>query len=330
MKSIFDDKIDKQDLYLLKQHSAIDQDQLQEITNKESYAGLGDWKRFIKYFILLMGSGLLISGIVFFFAYNWNDLPAFAKFAIVLLLIGVCVVVSVTNRLSSLLRKVGLLSASVLIGVLMAVFGQVYQTGANAYDLFLSWTVAITAWTLVSKSSMQWLFQIFLVNLTIYLYLDQVIVDYSFFSVMALVLVINVVLFGLPYWLSRYQNYTIAEYYKGVMALFCSAIAVFIISARIFVSNNADADELNGQVIGILLSIVWLVGCYLISLKNKDIILFSYTGLSVATIGLMFLIRAFEIDGLAFLLYAIYVLAVTFGLIKLIMNKHKRWNHEAE
>ncbi|WP_315814113.1 hypothetical protein [Paraflavitalea speifideaquila] len=44
-----------------------------------------------------------------------------------------------------------LTAAAVLLGVLMAVFGQVYQTGANAYDLFLSWTIAITLWVVIAN-----------------------------------------------------------------------------------------------------------------------------------------------------------------------------------
>ena len=50
-----------------------------------------------------------------------------------------------------------LIGASVLTGVLLAVIGQVFQTGADAFELFLVWTVLILPWTLASRSAAHWL-----------------------------------------------------------------------------------------------------------------------------------------------------------------------------
>ena len=46
-----------------------------------------------------------------------------------------------------------LIAASVLVGVLLAVIGQVYHTGADAYSLFAAWTLLILPWTLASRSA---------------------------------------------------------------------------------------------------------------------------------------------------------------------------------
>ena len=41
--------------------------------------------------------------------------------------------------------------ATFLIGTLFAVFGQIYQTGADAYDLFLGWTLFTILWAVAIR-----------------------------------------------------------------------------------------------------------------------------------------------------------------------------------
>ena len=54
-----------------------------------------------------------------------------------------CLGAAYFQNLQQLPGKVLLLGASVLIGVFLAVFGQVYQTGADAYNLFTMWALLI-------------------------------------------------------------------------------------------------------------------------------------------------------------------------------------------
>ena len=44
--------------------------------------GLG-WEWFINYTLLLLGTAFTLSGIFFFFAYNWDDLSRLAKFGLI-------------------------------------------------------------------------------------------------------------------------------------------------------------------------------------------------------------------------------------------------------
>ena len=43
------------------------------------YADKRQWKQFLSIFLLAAGVGFTVAGIIFFFAYNWEDLPKFAK-----------------------------------------------------------------------------------------------------------------------------------------------------------------------------------------------------------------------------------------------------------
>ncbi len=70
--------------------------------------------------------------------------------------------------------KVALLAAAVLVGVLQAVFGQVYQTGADSYLLFLVWALLIAGWVGISSYAPLWLLLLALLNMSLGFYWTQV------------------------------------------------------------------------------------------------------------------------------------------------------------
>ena len=46
------------------------------------YANKRQWNQFLSIFLLAAGIGFTVTGIIFFFAYNWDELPKFAKLGI--------------------------------------------------------------------------------------------------------------------------------------------------------------------------------------------------------------------------------------------------------
>ena len=71
-------------------------------------------------------------------------------------------------------QKILLTGATFLIGTLFAVFGQIYQTGADAYDLFLGWTLFTILWAVAIRFAPLWLTFIGLLCTTIWLYNIQI------------------------------------------------------------------------------------------------------------------------------------------------------------
>ena len=63
------------------------------------------------------------------------------------------------------------------MGTLFAVFGQIYQTGADAYDLFLGWTLFTILWAFAIRFTPLWLTFIGLLRTTIWLYAMQIVPD---------------------------------------------------------------------------------------------------------------------------------------------------------
>jgi uncharacterized membrane protein len=135
------------------------------------------WGQFVDYLLLSLGALFLVSGIVFFFAYNWEDLPRFGRFGLLEAAILLGAAATHYWGLQALPGKVALTVTALLVGVLLAVFGQEYQTGADSYLLFLNWGLLIAAWVLISNFDVLWAILLVLANLTLFLYWNQVLPD---------------------------------------------------------------------------------------------------------------------------------------------------------
>ena len=134
------------------------------------------WSTWALRVLMALGTGHVLAGIIFFFAFNWADMSDFAKFAVVQ---GGIVITVLGALISGLDRPVGqslLISASVLTGVVLAVFGQIYQTGADAYQLFFSWALLIIPWVLISRNAAHWLVWLIVACIAIGLYCEQILV----------------------------------------------------------------------------------------------------------------------------------------------------------
>lgn len=130
------------------------------------------WYQFFLYLTLWLGVVCCASAVIFFFAYNWQAMGRFAKFALVELLIIASLVICWRVDLDRAVSKASSLFSSLLVGALLALVGQTYQTGADTYELFAIWAMAIFPWVLVSRLGALWLFWIALINIAMLLYYD--------------------------------------------------------------------------------------------------------------------------------------------------------------
>jgi uncharacterized membrane protein len=163
----------RQIIQAIGRHSELDAEGLERLFQAEVYRRPSQWYRFIRLSLIALGAGFLLAGIVFFFAYNWDGLHKFAKLGIVGGLLSACVIAAYLTKSHPLFHKILLFAASLLTGALFAVYGQIYQTGANAFDFFLAWTVFCLLWVWVSDFPPLWLAFLILVNITIAAYADQ-------------------------------------------------------------------------------------------------------------------------------------------------------------
>ena len=132
-----------------------------------------DWLR-LALQLLLSGAVILAAcAVIFFFAHNWPLMHYFSKFALAAVLIAASGVVALCSPLESALRKAALLGCSLLSGALLALIGQVYQTGADIWQLFAAWAALITPLVLLAKSRLCYLLWFSVIELALLRYLDQ-------------------------------------------------------------------------------------------------------------------------------------------------------------
>jgi uncharacterized membrane protein len=139
--------------------------------------GTAAWVVFLRQALLLLGAALVLAGAISFFAFNWASLGRFGKFAI----IGGAILAAALGGwrfLDRLAGKVALSAAAVLVGPLLAVYGQTYQTGADPWGLFAGWAVLIAPWVIAARFTPLWAIAITLVDVALVLFWIQV-ADFS-------------------------------------------------------------------------------------------------------------------------------------------------------
>ena len=171
--------IDQEDIHIVNKYSNLSEPEVNKLLHSHVYHNRNAWIKFLNLALLSLGIGFLVAGITFFFAYNWDDLPKFAKLGLTELLLIATTVIALMPRFQTQTRNVVLTGAAMLVGVLFAVFGQIYQTGANAYDFFLAWTLFVILWVVISNFAPLWLLFLTLINTTFILYTQQVAKDWD-------------------------------------------------------------------------------------------------------------------------------------------------------
>ena len=89
------------------------------------YAGSNQWRRFLNLLLPAQGISFMVSGVIFFFAYNWADLHKFAKLGIIEGMLIASVALILFTRWNQPIKQIILTGASFLVGVLFAVYGQI-------------------------------------------------------------------------------------------------------------------------------------------------------------------------------------------------------------
>ena len=115
------------------------------------------WRVAAERLLLGLGAGLLAAGAICLVAYNWSSLPRWGRFglaqAVLLLVLAAAWRLGIGTRHG----KAALTLAAALVGPLLALHGQTYQTGAELSGLFLAWAALALPWTLAARAASGWL-----------------------------------------------------------------------------------------------------------------------------------------------------------------------------
>ncbi|SJM65514.1 DUF2157 domain-containing protein [Psychrobacter piechaudii] len=131
------------------------------------------WYHFFIRFTAITSAISLVLAMVFFVAYNWMALGKLGKFglveaALVLTVLGYALLAH--RGIFKLGQPLLLLIASLITGSLLALVGQVYQTGADSWQLFFGWAVLIIPWVIAARLPALWLLWLGLINVSFLFY----------------------------------------------------------------------------------------------------------------------------------------------------------------
>lgn len=312
-------KIDREDIYLISRHSNLSEQGIKKLLKERVYSNQNDWKKFLRLIMMSLGAGFTAFGILFFFAYNWADLHKFVKLGLIEGLIIAVTVALLTLKLSSLTRNILLTGTALIIGVLFAVFGQIYQTGANAYDFFLGWTIFITLWVAVANFAPLWLIYIALINTTLVLYHQQVLHSGISTYLYTVCFVLNGFFLISFLFLNHLNNKIHApRWYINLLAL---ATVTFATLGNIV----AIMDKADGWFILLLILSVVLYGYGIYhALREQSSFYLSIIAFSVIVVLCFVIIRI--IDGKSmFFVISIFVIATVTLVVLQLLKLQKKW-----
>jgi len=281
-----------------------------------------DWLIFLKSLFIWLGAIALCSGVIFFFAYNWNDISRMHKFAMVELLMAVSVIAYLLLPPQRMVNVVGLMVMCLLTGAALALMGQTYQTGADTWQLFAVWTALIIPWVLLSRASSLWILWLTLLNLSFLFYLEInrgllgfVFREEEWFWVFALVNTLLLIFFELNQ-SSQIGQVQISKYIRfknRIAAQVCVLTAGFFMTCLAFVAIF-DTSSYYGA--GLLAYIGWVVAAfYFYRYQLKDLFVISFGALSVISVIVAIIIESladFFGDG-AFLLLTSTIILLSSG-----------------
>ncbi|MBO9354372.1 DUF4401 domain-containing protein [Bordetella petrii] len=148
---------------------------------RQAGSELHAWRQFLGRSTLWLGVWLLGSAVICWVAANWQDMSKIQRFAGAQALLAVCVLAAAWAGWR--LRAAGgprrhapgalLALAGLLLGALLALLGQTYQTGADTWELFAWWAVLLLPWAVVAASQAVWLLWMAVVNLAALLYFGE-------------------------------------------------------------------------------------------------------------------------------------------------------------
>lgn len=272
----------------------------------------------IKKFFLIFSIVFLIAGITSFTAYNWATMSNVEKLAVpsVLIIAGLVAYLFLEKEIY---KNLAIFFSSFMIGTLFAVYGQVYQTGADVWILFRNWAIfLIIPMVATGYYSVMTLFSIVVAISTSFyldLYLSGAIVP--FLSS----LIFGVILMVYPFLQKRFNFKFNNIFYNTMIGIFyicfmTSGFAAIIVDDYSFIALILYIAFVGG---------IYLVGCG--QLKKITVKIFSITALGF--FGVAFIMKM--IKNIFFTNVTVYILLsllVIIGTITAIVKSVDKIENE--
>jgi uncharacterized membrane protein len=281
------------------------------------------WLRFLDVLLLCLGGLALAFSVLLFVAFNWSELGRLARFALVEAAVLVAFAGCWLAGRETLAGKVALLSTGLLLGGLLALFGQTYQTGADPWQLFFVWMLLLTPFALIGQFAPLWVLWAVLVNIALTLYFQPT----GSFSTEA---------YGQLLWIQFAVNGLMLcawEWLAGRIpwlnqrwALRLLAIATLMPLTLRVVESVFSGSDLWLPVLVCLLAVAIVYGVY--RYQRQDLFMLTLAAVSVISVVVSLMVKhvLWHLDNSAgVLLMAVALMAMSTLAVKWLRSVHRGW-----
>lgn len=284
------------------------------------------WRDFIDDGLMWLGGLALAVSVVFFFAWNWDDLGRFAKFALVQALIVAAVVGYWRLGVDKTSGKISLFVAAVFVGVLFALYGQTYQTGVDPWQLFFNWALMILPWAAVGRFSALWLLVVVLLNVATLTYTHTFgglfgLVFQSDTDAVWLVFGVNLAALGVWEYFGRSVNW-LAERWPLRLLAVASGTAMTWLALEAIISKEV--------LMPVVVWMAWLAGVYAFyRYVSRDLFMLAGGCLSAIVVIVTWLARSLldsDVDEAVFLLLSVVTIALGAGAAVFLRRVQRSWH----
>jgi len=313
-------------LHQLAQHGFLDAPALEralEIT--EGFPSKTGWQKLINLLLLFLGAALVLASVIFFFAYNWAAMGKFLEFGLLEAALILTVFGAWQQGLHRISGKALLLAAAILPGPLMAVYGQVYQTGADPYALFVAWTAFILAWVIIGQFAPLWLVWLLLMNTSVILYWIQVLESQTWtlaglFDTLALLNMLAMVLWEML--TVRKIDWMQGRWMPRIML--CAILIILVIATQIAIWGD-DADPFYVLApflyLGFMGGILWF---YQVRVHDLFVLAAGLLSAIIVLSALIIKLIGWE-EPLLFFVYGLLVVVQAGGVVFWLRHIQQRW-----
>ncbi len=296
----------------------LSKDILKVFDDEHILPALSQWKSLVRYLLLAIGVIFFVVGVIFFFAFNWDDIPKMTKLGLIQGLIIVFSLLAAFGRWGKGVQEILLTGAVLLIGVLFAVFGQIYQTGANAYDFFLGWTMFSLLWVIARNSLVLWTLFLVLCNTTLILFFNQVQTTLHLDQIIILLFALNGIVLLSRILLQKTDFVSDkGKWFNYLLTLFVFGLLVNGTIYEIF------DDRMVLGFIGVLIGFPLL---YFHGHQQKDVFYLGVLGFSSIILIISLILRGVKFESFeVFLLISLFVIGMVGFLVQYLLKLNRTW-----
>lgn len=290
------------------------------------------WQQFALNGLALAGLTSLSAGVVFFLAANWKLMNRWQRFSLFEAGFVLCAVVAWQARAGSLQRQAGLIGLTLLSGALLGLYGQTYQTGADTYELFLTWAVLALPFAYLSRHPAHWAVWALIANVGLGLYVDTSSTTRRFALIFGHNRDVGPSLWMLMAWANvafalAMRLLPQAEWLSRMLLTVAAVIGSQAIALQMG-WNGSDRVHPVNLLLYLMLGAVLVVVA--LRLRPKDIFPLALLGSSLIYLSVVYAVQRLQWHSEStFFLLAFWVLGSTAALVFALLRIHRRWQSPA-